>query len=348
MSLTSTSQLLLRNIEVLNAKEPLFINLLPDDFTCSYLLQNPTAQVTSYNTHFDYYQKHKINKQVNCVFSAHYQTDKKHDLVILQFPKSKTELNFTLAMIAEHLSSNAKIFIVGENKSGIKSIEKLTKDILTSCNKVDSARHCILFFASMTSKTNSFVLDDWYQYYNIEIDAISVKVASLPGVFSQKSLDKGSKILLENLPSHIRGDILDFGCGAGVIASYLGKRFSDVQLSLLDVSALAINSAEKTLSLNNLKGHVFASNSLSEVKNKYDYVVSNPPFHQGQKTNYVATEYFLSEIKSFLSKQAEVTIVANSFLRYQPIMEKFIGKTTKICTKQGFTVYSSKPTKIAR
>jgi len=342
MSLTNISQLLLRNDEFFSAKEPLFINLLPDDFSQTYLLKNPTAQITSYNTHFEYYQQHKLNKQIKCVFTAHYQTEKKHDLVILQFPKSKTELNFTFAMIAEHISSDAIILIVGENKSGIKSVEKLTQDTLTHCNKVDAARHCILYVASVAVQTIPFDLDNWYQYYTVEVDNISLEVAALPGVFSQKSLDKGSEILLKNFPKTMKGEILDFGCGAGVIASYLGKKFPETKLSLLDVSSLAINSAKKTLYLNNLQGHVFASNSLSEVKNKYDHVVSNPPFHQGQKTNYIATERFLSEIKRFLVKQGQVTIVANSFLRYQPIMESSIGKTLKICSEKGFTVYSSK------
>ena len=346
MSLTNISQFLLSNDDFFSAKEPLFINLLPDDFSQSYLLKNPTAQITSYNTHFEYYQQHKqqhkINKQVNCIFTAHYQTEKKHDLVILQFPKSKTELNFTLTMVAEHVSADAIILIVGENKSGIKSVEKLTQNTLTFCNKIDSASHCILFVASIATQKVPFDLNNWYQYYTVELDSISIKIAALPGVFSQKSLDKGSEILLKNLPDTIKGEILDFGCGAGVIASYLGKKFPETKLSLLDVSALAIKSAEKTLSINSLQGHVFASNSLSEVKNKYDHVVSNPPFHQGQKTNYIATECFISEIKRFLVKQGKVTIVANSFLRYQPIMEKHIGKTLKICNEKGFTVYSSK------
>ncbi|MFT5758099.1 MAG: 16S rRNA (guanine1207-N2)-methyltransferase [Alteromonadaceae bacterium] len=342
MSLTNTSQLLLRNFELLNAKEPLFINLLPDDFTQTYLTKNPTARVTSYNTHFEYYQQHKLNKQVNCVFSAHYQTKIKHDLVILQFPKSKTELNFTLTMISEHLTSDAKILVVGENKSGIKSIDKLTQKTLTSCNNIDAARHCLLFLASISLQAIPFDLNNWYQYYTVEFDNIHIKVAALPGVFSQKALDKGSAVLLENLPHSFKGQILDFGCGAGVIASYIGKKFPETQLSLLDVNALAINSAEKTLAINNLKGHVFASDSLSEVTKKYDHVVSNPPFHQGKQTNYVATERFLSEIKRFLVKQGDVIIVANSFLRYQPIMEQFIGKTIKVCSKNGFTVYSSK------
>ena len=65
MSLTNISQLLLRNDEFFSAKEPLFINLLPDDFSQSYLLKNPTANITSYNTHFEYYQKHKTNNGLN-------------------------------------------------------------------------------------------------------------------------------------------------------------------------------------------------------------------------------------------------------------------------------------------
>jgi len=344
MSLTNISQLLLRNLELLTAEAPLFINLLPDDFTHTYLLNYPSARVTSYNTHFEYYQQHKANKQVTSIFTAHYQSKNKHDLVILQFPKSKDELNFTLSMISEHVTANAKILIIGENKSGVKSINKLTQETLTSCDKIDSARHCILFLAAMKEQAVPFDLNNWYQYYTVELDDTNINVAALPGVFSQKSLDKGSAILLENLPSDPKGEILDFGCGAGVIASYIGKKFPSTQLSLLDVSALAVNSAEKTLSLNGLKGHVFASNSLSEVKTKYDHVVSNPPFHQGTKTNYVATERFLREIKRFLGKRGEVTIVANSFLRYQPIMEQFIGRTIKTCSKNGFTVYSSKQT----
>ncbi len=58
------------------------------------------------------------------------------------------------------------------------------------------------------------------------------------------------------------------------------------------MSALAIRSAEETLTLNNLSGNVFPSNSLSMVKDHYQHIVSNPPFHQGTKTNYQATEEF--------------------------------------------------------
>ena len=105
------------------------------------------------------------------------------------------------------------------------------------------------------------------------------------------------------------------------------------------MSALALYSAQETLKLNNLTGKIFPSNSLSDVNGKYDYVISNPPFHQGLKTNYQATETFLSKIKRHLKPRGQVIVVANSFLRYQPIMEEEIGRTQLLAKKKGFSLY---------
>ena len=133
--------------------------------------------------------------------------------------------------------------------------------------------------------------------------------------------------------------MLDFGCGAGVIAACIGKLFPDTKLTLVDVSALALQSAKTTLALNELSGECLASDSLSDVKERYDFVISNPPFHQGVKTHYAATEQFLTKIKQHLSTHGCITIVANSFLKYPPIMEKAIGETKTLAIKKGFAIY---------
>ena len=339
--LDNINQLLLRNADLLQAKSPLFINLPVDDFFQEYHANHPQAVMTCYNTN---YQLHLQAKQQNIaqmtsVFSVQYECDVVHDLVIIQFPKSKAELTFTLAMVAASLSKECLVLIVGENKSGIKSLEKLTTQQLTNCAKVDSARHCLLFAANMLTAQESFILESWLKSYSFSINETVIEVVALPGVFSHNRLDIGTQVLLENVPKKVTGDLLDFGCGAGVIASYYGKTFPNAKLHLLDVSALALYSAQKTLNLNNLTGQVFPSNSLSDVKGKYDYVISNPPFHQGLKTNYLATETFLSKIKPHLKPKGHVIVVANSFLRYQPIMEKEIGRTQVLAKKKGFSLY---------
>jgi 16S rRNA (guanine1207-N2)-methyltransferase len=339
--LDNINQLLLRNTDLLQAKSPLFINLPVDDFFHEFHSLHPQAKITCYNTN---YQFHLQTQQQNIphmltVFSANYQSDCEHDLVIIQFPKSKAELSFTLAMVAESLSEECLVLVVGENKSGIKSLEKLTNEQLKDCIKIDAARHCLLFAAKMIKPKEVFVLNNWLKPYSFTINKTEVDVLALPGVFSQNSLDIGTQVLLENLPEKVTGELLDFGCGAGVIACYIGKLFPEAKLNLLDVSALALYSAQESLKINALIGETFPSNSLSNVTGKYDYVISNPPFHQGLKTNYQATETFLSQIKAHLKPKGKVTVVANSFLRYQTIMEKALGQTQVLVKQKGFSLY---------
>jgi len=345
MSLSNTSQLLLRNIDHLNANSPLFINLNADGFFEEYASFYPQAKVSCYNNNFEQYQKlsqqlkGQNNSRFKLNFSAQYQSEILHDLIVISFPKSKAELKFTFAMICEYLSENATVIIVGENKGGIKSANKLTSHFLSYCNKLDAARHCILFQGEFNNIKQSFNLDDWYKYYTLKIAGIQIKIASLPGVFSQDGLDKGTELLLNNLPEKLTGKVLDFGCGAGVIACFIGKKYNNSQLTLIDISALALQSAERTLAVNGLQADIFPSNSLAKITDKYQHIVSNPPFHQGLKTHYVATESFLNDIKAYITNKGSITIVANSFLRYQPIMEKSIGKTQVITKAKGFTIY---------
>jgi len=351
MSMSNISQVLLRNIELLSANTPLFINLMADGFLTHYLQDYPEANITCFNTNFvDYLaiiDQHK--NQIKTLFTSEYKNEIKHDLVVINFPKSKDELAFTLAMIAPYLLSDAKIILVGEKKGGVQSAPKLTQHFLTSCQKIDAARHCLLFggiHKAREGESEVFTIDDWYKIYQINISGITLTIASLPGVFSQKKLDVGTALLLDNLPKTMQGKVLDFGCGAGVISCFIGKKFTNTDLSLLDVSALAIASAKKTLSLNGLTGNVFASNSLSNVNESYQHIVSNPPFHQGTQTSYQATEDFLRGIKKHLAtikqKKSDITIVANSFLQYLPIMQQHIGRTETIARKQGFNIYSHK------
>jgi 16S rRNA (guanine1207-N2)-methyltransferase len=344
--MSNISQVLLRNSELLSANTPLFINLMEDGFIAHYLDEYPQAKITCYNTNFiDYLAiKEKHQENLKTVFSSEYKNDVKHDLVVINFPKSKDELAFTLAMVAPYLNIDAKIILVGEKKGGVQSSPKLTQHFLTSCQKIDAARHCLLFAGIVKANENkAFTIDDWYKKYQINISGVELTIASLPGVFSQKKLDVGTALLLNNLPEKMQGKVLDFGCGAGVISCFIGKKFNNTDLSLLDVSALAIASAKKTLSLNGLTGNVFASNSLSKVNDSYQHIVSNPPFHQGTKTSYQATEDFLRDIKKHLittkKQSSDITIVANSFLQYLPIMQQSIGKTETIATQQGFNIY---------
>jgi 16S rRNA (guanine1207-N2)-methyltransferase len=341
MAISNINQLLIRNIDEISATTPLLVNIVDDGFISQYLDHHKTAQINCYHTNFANYKLSQVIKseRVKSHFCVEYKATIKHDLVIINFPKSKAEYGFTLAMLAESMTEEATVIVVGENKGGIKSAEKLAKNYLSYCNKADAARHCLLYVGQFKQVLPHFNIADFYKYYPISVGDTQLKIAALPGVFSQNGLDIGTEILLDYLPEIMKGKILDFGCGAGVIAAYIGTLFPKTLLTLVDVSALALHSAQTTLALNQLTGECIASNSLSHVKERYDFVISNPPFHQGIKTHYAATELFLSQINQHLTAQGSITIVANSFLKYPPIMEKAIGPTQTLAVKKGFAIY---------
>lgn len=335
------SQLLIRNINLLSAKHPLFINLMADNFINEYQQKYPNALISAYNSNYQTYHQHQAQNICQASFSAYYQEKKQHDLVIIAYPKSKAELPFILAMLNKCLTENANVVIVGEKNSGINSSQKSVASYLDHYQKYDSARHCMLFTGQYKHSNTTFKLEQWFSNYQININNISLEIAALPGVFSQKKLDIGTEVLLNNLPELSPGSALDFGCGAGVIASYISKRQSNVSIELCDVSALALASAEQTLKLNGLSGKIFASDSLSDINNHYQNVITNPPFHQGIKTNYTATESFLSGIGQFCLKQGQLWVVANNFLSYEPIIEKSFAKVRRVTNQQGFIIYQA-------
>ncbi|TWX71640.1 methyltransferase [Colwellia sp. C1TZA3] len=341
MAISNINQLLNRNIEALAATRPLLVNIADDGFISHYLSQHNAAHIDSYHTNYAEYKtcQQLKNSRVHAHFCVEYCAKTKHDMAIIHFPKSKAEFSFTLAMLAESMTEDAAIVIVGENKAGVKSAEKLGIDYLEYCQNVDAARHCLMYIGKLKPSLPRFDLQKFYKYYPIQVQDKVLKIAALPGVFSQNSLDTGTEVLLANLPDVIAGKVLDFGCGAGGIAAYIGTVHPETTLTLVDVSALALHSAQTTLSLNHLTGQYIASDGLSNVQERYDFVISNPPFHQGVKTHYGATEQFLAEIKQNLTSKACLTIVANSFLKYLPIMEKAIGKTKTVAIKKGFAVY---------
>ena len=341
MAINNINQLLNRNIEALAATRPLLVNIADDGFISHYLSQHSQANVDSYHTNYAEYRicQQLKNTRVRAHFCVEYSAKIKHDMAIIHFPKSKAEFSFTLAMLAKSMTEDAAIVIVGENKAGIKSAKKLAIDYLEYCENVDAARHCLMYIGKLKPSLPRFDLQKFYKYYPIQVQEKVLQIAALPGVFSQNSLDTGTEVLLANLPDVITDNVLDFGCGAGVIAAYIGTVHPKTTLTLVDVSALALHSAQTTLSLNHLTGQYIASDGLSNVQERYDFVISNPPFHQGVKTHYGATEQFLAKIKQNLTSKACLTIVANSFLKYLPIMEKAVGKTKTLAIKKGFAVY---------
>ena len=73
-------------------------------------------------------------------------------------------------------------------------------------------------------------------------------------------------------------DIIDLGCGSGVIGITLDKKLSTNSVDLIDISDGALEVANKNCELLKSKAKILKSNFFENVNKKYDVVISNPPY----------------------------------------------------------------------
>lgn len=358
MILSPQSQLLERNINLFDEGQWAFIN--PSD---AYFLDGlKSKDVTVIHQFFDIFSEcvrvipsvsfdsrditskgfevtQKVGKHTH-IFTPFVTLEGSHSDVMLFLPKAKTHFQMLLRMAAGMVGQNGRIHVVGENKGGIKSAAKLMQQYGPT-QKVDSARHCSLITLIVENPHNGFNPDDWTDFNTYEVEGTSWDVAAMPGVFSYQELDTGTALLLEKMSTTLRGEVLDFACGAGVIASYLMLKYPHLKLHLTDVSALAIYCSALTLKENNVAATLYGADGLHGFTQKVQHVVTNPPFHTGVKTDYTITKRFISDAKAILTSKGTLQMVANRFLPYPGLLSEHFQTVYTTAQTSQFSVYQA-------
>ncbi len=322
------SQVLLRQQHLFNGS--LLLAGAPADQLAAHL---PQAQIWSWLADTAHWLQQHFPQRVHCGIRAPGQ----FAAAVLFLPKSRELTAYLLEQLAARLPADAALYLVGEKRGGIEGASKLLRQLGQS-DKLDSARHCQLWRCQIKQPPTARPLEHWQQSYQPE----QLKIISLPGVFSHGRLDSGTKLLLEHLDGLAGEHWLDFGCGAGVIGASLKQKYPQALLSLLDVDAFAVHSSQLTLAANQLSARVIHGRGIEDAPKELDAIISNPPFHQGVHTNYLATEQLLRQAVHHLRPGGELRIVANSFLKYPPLIEQYLGPCRILAERDGFRVYSAR------
>lgn len=246
------------------------------------------------------------------------------DTVVMAVPKSRARLRMLLALASSLAKEGSRLILVANNRGAGAATSDLAQ--VSEVEKLGSKAHRKVLSATVSGAA-PFDLDSWASTDQIETPDGPMQITWLPGVFAEGHLDPGTALLLENLPPFARR-VLDIGSGSGVISAFMAKR-ADASVVAVDNDVFAAEATRRTLALNGVKAEVLWANSLPDrprdPDDRFDLVVSNPPFHEGLEKSTVATERLIKEAAAAMHIRGEIRIVANRFLRYDRILIEVFG-----------------------
>jgi 16S rRNA (guanine1207-N2)-methyltransferase len=167
---------------------------------------------------------------------------------------------------------------------------------------------------------------------------------SASGVFSQKQLDKGTEVLLQNMDLSMLNEhskVLDLGCGYGVVGISILLERPSLNVWFVDSSKRAITLTKKNIQHMQVKGTALQSDVFSAIKDQmFDLICTNPPYNAGRDICFA----FIEESYEHLNTSGSLQLVCRRRKGGDVLeqhMQKVFGNVSVIGQKGGFRLYKS-------
>jgi 16S rRNA (guanine1207-N2)-methyltransferase len=177
--------------------------------------------------------------------------------------------------------------------------------------------------------------------FTIQARGRTLNCVAHAGAFASGKLDAASALLLEHLPDMAGKRVLDLGAGYGALGALLALEGATV--TMLEVDAPSVCSIRDTLEANELKATVLHSDVDSALPSaeRFEVVVTNPPFHVGRDLKLDVALEFLRAAERHLEPRGEVWVVANHFLPYETPLRN-LGTVQEVARDRGFKVLKAR------
>lgn len=257
--------------------------------------------------------------------------------IFCQIPQSKEYSLYLMAQCFNALEDDGVLICTAGNNENGKRLKKWFESFGVKAYSESKQKQRIVW-AYKKDVDESFVSECLNKYGIQQVKSNNVEYTTKPGVYGWNKIDNGSQLLINRLPDDVKGCGADFGCGYGFLSlSVLDK---DVQsLDLIDADYSAIECAKENLKYANCQINYLHLDLTKKIfQKKYDFILMNPPFHQGKETNSDIGIKFIENASVSLKENGMLYMVANNFLPYEKILEKNFKNVHKIIEQNGFKV----------
>jgi 16S rRNA (guanine1207-N2)-methyltransferase len=160
-----------------------------------------------------------------------------------------------------------------------------------------------------------------------------------PGIFSWDRLDPGTALLISQLPS-FAGQGADLGCGIGVLTRTVLASANVTRMDMIDIDRRAVAAARRNVADPRVTFH-WADVRHMATPGGLDFVVMNPPFHDGGVEDRALGEAFVRQGSRLLRAGGSAWLVANRHLPYESLLSAVFARVTPRAQRDGFKVYEA-------
>ena len=260
------------------------------------------------------------------------------DVVLIRVPKTLALLEEQLIRLHGQLAPGAQVIAAAMVKHLPHAAGDLLEKYIGPVQASLAVKKARLLFATPMDKPAP--VSPYPTRYRL--DEPRLELLNHANLFCREGLDIGTRAFLPHLPRAL-GDlrVADLGCGNGVLGIVYALHNPQAQLTLVDESYMAVQSARENWQAihGDRPVDIRAGDGLAEQPaGSLDLVLCNPPFHQQQVVGDFLAWRMFTQSKAALSKGGELWIVGNRHLGYHLKLKRLFGKVEQVAATPKFVI----------
>ena len=264
------------------------------------------------------------------------------DWVLIRVPKTLALLEEQLIRLHDQLAPGARVVAGAMIKHLPRAAGELMEKYIGPLQASLAVKKARLLFATPQQKTAPH--SPYPSRYRLEQPPL--ELLNHANLFCREGLDIGTRAFLAHLPRQL-GElrVADLGCGNGVLGIVYALGNSQAQLTLVDESYMAVQSAADNwcAALGGRPVDIRADDGLaSQPADSLDLVLCNPPFHQQQAVGDFLAWRMFQQAHAALVQGGELWIVGNRHLGYHVKLKRLFRGVEEVAATPKFVILKAR------
>ena len=191
------------------------------------------------------------------------------------------------------LEMGGVLYLAGQRNRGIRSYAAYLQAVFGNSRRAERVGRVEVYSAKKEQDDPCQApVDNRMTFELRDLPGSPYSVETRAGVFSRDGLDDGTRLLIDYMEVRPTDQVLDWGCGWGALGMVAARLSVKGNITLIDSNIRAVSCAEENLRRNRICNAVarVGDARVFDRREKFDLIVSNPPFHDGNSAAYPLIE----------------------------------------------------------